>query len=108
MNGIKYDKGKARWDLLPIHIIEKVVNVLTFGAKKYGENNWQKIPKGIDRYYAATMRHINSWRKKEKIDLESGEHHLIHAITCLIFIIYIENKRELKNKLRRKKCLYIK
>ena len=35
--GRKNDSDKLRWDLLPIDVIEQVVNVLTFGAKKSKE-----------------------------------------------------------------------
>jgi hypothetical protein len=33
--GVKHDKGKPQWDLLPWKEMEDVVKVLTFGASKY-------------------------------------------------------------------------
>ena len=38
--GLKLDFDKLRWDLLPIECVEEIVRVLTFGAKKYDDNNW--------------------------------------------------------------------
>ena len=88
--GTKYDQDKLRYDLLPPECLEGIVEVLTFGAKKYAPNNWLKVPDAKDRYYAAAMRHLQAWRKGEITDPESGLHHLKHAATCLIFLLYFE------------------
>lgn len=89
--GKKYDDGKLRWDLLPMCIIEEVVEVLTLGAKKYGDSNWKQVENWEDRYYAAMMRHISKWRVGEKADDESGLRHLAHAICSAVFIMYLED-----------------
>ncbi len=89
LQGSKFDYGKLRWDLLPIAEIEDIVKILTFGAIKYAPNNWQLVDNGIERYYAALMRHLVAWRKGELIDQESGESHLSHAACCLIFIMWL-------------------
>lgn len=39
MNGVKYDQEKPRWSLLPWDVLEWVVKVLTFGSKKFTEQN---------------------------------------------------------------------
>jgi hypothetical protein len=85
-DGKKFDGEKPRWDLLPIGPIEKTVDVLTFGAKKYGPNNWQGVDHANDRYFSALMRHITAWRKGEANDQETGINHLAHAICNLIFL----------------------
>lgn len=41
--------NKLRWDLLPLDLIEKIVEVFSFGAKKYSPNTWQKLPDGYNR-----------------------------------------------------------
>jgi len=44
--GVKFDQGKARYDLLPGEFLEATAQVLTFGAKKYtveAENEWQRL-----------------------------------------------------------------
>ena len=87
--GRKDDKGKLRYDLVPKGTWAKVVKVITFGANKYGDENWHMVvtdnPK---RYYAAMLRHIEAWWSGEKNDPESGEHHLAHAVCCALFLMW--------------------
>lgn len=90
MEGVKLDKEKARWDLLPIVALRIVVLVLTFGARKYAPDNWQKVPDGRTRYYAAALRHMTDWWGGERLDPESGLHHLGHAICCLLFALWFD------------------
>ncbi len=85
--GVKYDAGKLRWDLLPMSAVEKIVAVMTFGAAKYGPNNWQALDDFESRYFAALERHLVAWRRGERIDPESGLPHLAHAGCCLVFLL---------------------
>jgi hypothetical protein len=84
--GRKNDGGKDRWDLLPIDAIRQFVKVLTFGARKYTDRNWEK---GIhfSRCYAALLRHITSWWEGEDKDPETGLSHLAHAGACILFLL---------------------
>ena len=88
--GIKNDKGKPRWSLLPAGSVEGVVAVLEFGAKHYKPNNWKHLLDPEDRCYDAAMRHIAAWRGGQKIDPESGLHHLSHAATNLFFLFWFD------------------
>ena len=88
--GRKFDDGKARWDLLPWVATSEVVAVLTAGAKKYAPENWRYVPEWHWRYHAATLRHIVAWARGEKIDPETGLHHLSHAICCLMFLLELD------------------
>lgn len=92
MNGVKYDQDKPRWDLLPLEEVEDVVKVLTFGSKKYEDDNWKKIENIQDRYFAATMRHLRAQRSGEEVDPETGQSHLAHAICCLLFMAWEEKR----------------
>lgn len=83
--GVKHDAAKARYDLVPPLSLEAVVRVLTYGAKKYAPGNWRLVPDARSRYFAAAMRHTWAWWRGEPCDPESGEHHLAHAICCLMF-----------------------
>lgn len=100
----KYDQGKLRYDLMPAKTFEQIVDVLTYGANKYttkdsdGANNWHKCPDPDTRYYAALMRHVESFRKGEYYDKESGRPHLAHALCCLIFILEYHNMHDKKEK----------
>jgi len=96
--GLKYDKGKLRWDLLPIDQVEKIVEILTYGAAKYADNNWQNVEGGIERYYAALLRHLVAWRKGEKIDPESGMEHLSHAACNIVFLMWLDKENKNGNK----------
>lgn len=92
MAGEKKDSGKLRWDLLPFGPIRRIVEVLTFGAAKYADDNWQSVPDSRKRYFAALMRHIDSWWAGETLDQESGKPHLAHAGCCLLFLLWFDEK----------------
>lgn len=94
--GKKYDREKPRWDLLPLRILTPVVEVLTFGASKYGPNNWQNLVDFEARYTAALCRHLAAWQSGERLDPESGLPHLAHMICNLIFLLWKETPHESK------------
>jgi hypothetical protein len=94
-NGSKKDHGKDRWDLLPWYAVEQVVKVLSFGAKKYGDENWKKVENLDQRYFAASMRHEIAYKSGQGPDDESGLHHLAHKICCDLFRLQSEiNKKK--------------
>lgn len=85
--GIKHDKEKTQWNLLmEMKAILPVVDVLTYGAKKYAPRNYKFVKGWRWRYFAAAFRHMyaSQW---EKIDQESGFPHLAHAIACLLMML---------------------
>lgn len=97
--GKKYDSHKLMYHLIPFRELDSVVRVLTFGMKKYGEDDWKKFVSRDDnekRYISACLRHISRYSQGKTNDDETGEHHLAHAICCLLFVLWRENER--KNK----------
>lgn len=90
--GRKDDSNKPRYSLLPMGTINQVVQVLEHGANKYEVGNWQRVPDSRNRYYDAAMRHIDAWWNGEKLDEESKLPHLAHAICCLLFLMWFDNK----------------
>ena len=90
--GMKFDNDKPRWDLLPWTEVEEVVKVLTHGAKKYDDHNWQKVEPAKQRYFSAALRHMVAWFNGEKIDQDSGRHHLACAICSLLFLMWKDNQ----------------
>jgi len=93
--GRKDDNGKLRYDLVPKGTWAKVVAVITFGAGKYGDENWHMVvEKNPEKYYAAALRHVEAWWDGEKNDPESGEHHLAHAICCALFLMWADLEKE--------------
>lgn len=81
----KFDTEKVRLDLLPVIPLIGVGRVLTYGAKKYSERNWEK---GLDwsRCYGAALRHLFAWWGGETNDPETGYNHLDHALCELMFL----------------------
>ena len=90
--GVKYDSGKLQWTLLPFRAINEVLEVLSFGAKKYAADNWKIVPEARTRYVDAAFRHLTDWHLKEKLDGETGKSHLAHAICCLLFLLWFEQE----------------
>lgn len=88
--GIKHDAEKVRMDLLPCEALEAVAEVLTYGAKKYADNNWQKVENAVTRYRAALLRHYCAFQRGEAYDAESGLLHAAHMATNAIFILWFE------------------
>lgn len=87
---VKHDAEKNMLHLLPTVAIERVGEVLTFGAKKYAPNGWRKVDKR-SRYYAATLRHLMAWNRGEDMDPESGLRHQAHACCSLMFLLEAED-----------------
>jgi hypothetical protein len=98
--GRKDDSSKRRYSLLPTGTINQVVDVLEYGAVKYEADNWQLVPDARRRYYDAARRHLDDWWEGELLDRDKGEEkgsylpHLAHAICCLLFLMWLDNKEE--------------
>lgn len=88
----KNDKEKIQPSLIEPEFIEKMAEVLTIGAKKYGLDNWKKC-EDKKRYKDALLRHILSYLKGEEKDKETGLSHLHHAACNLMFLGYLENEK---------------
>ena len=95
--GQKHDAEKPRMDLLPFEALEEVAKVLTFGAEKYADNNWQKVDCAEARYTAALLRHLVAIRRGEKRDAESGLLHAAHMATNALFLLWFELQKEKEN-----------
>lgn len=94
----KYDDNKLRMELIPVSTLKALAEVLTFGSKKYGDNNWRKGMQW-NRLYGACLRHLTAWWGGETNDIESGLNHLQHALCCIAFLIeYTETHPELDNR----------
>lgn len=83
--GVKFDSGKLRMDLLPPDALEALARILTDGAVKYGEYNWSKGMKW-SRPYAALLRHLMAFWSGQDTDPESGHPHLWHVLTNAVFL----------------------
>ena len=90
--GKKDDVGKLRYSLIPPIATRALATVLTFGAKKYEPNNWQKVENAEERYMDALYRHLEAYRDDEILDDESHLPHLWHALTNLVFLIWFQDE----------------
>lgn len=88
---LRYDAGKARFDLIPADALEELAAVYAFGATKYAEDNWVK-GMGWRRCIGSALRHIFKWSMGERDDPESGRHHLAHAAWNLFTLIAYEKR----------------
>lgn len=88
--GQKHDQAKPRFSLIPHTALWQVVEVLEFGAGKYGADNWRNVPNARERYFNACHRHLSLWWAGEMVDDESGLSHLAHAACCLLFLMWFD------------------
>lgn len=92
--GRKDDAAKPRYELIPPELIAGVSDILTFGAQKYGDRNWEKGMKW-SRVYGALMRHLWAWWNpfEPDTDAETGKSHLWHAACCIAFLMAYEARK---------------
>jgi hypothetical protein len=87
--GRKDDQQKLRYELIAPEIDAALAAVLTYGAMKYEDRNWER---GMEwsRPYAALKRHVDAWWAGETQDPETGMPHLWHAACCMMFLVAYE------------------
>lgn len=86
MSARKDDKAKPRMELIPMDALVDVAWVLTKGAFKYGDRNWEQ-GLAYSRLYGATLRHLAEFSLGHERDPESGELHLAHAACSLLMLL---------------------
>lgn len=102
VGGVKFDENKTRIDLFPGDVLFAISDILTFGAAKYSERNWEK-GMAWHRPFGACMRHLWAWWQGRvptstnwlfgNLDMETGRSHLWHAGCCLVFLIAYEMRQ---------------
>lgn len=96
--GIKFDKEKLLYHLIPAECLEQLCKVYTFGARKYGENNWIKLDNPIIRFSDALERHFIEFKKGNQLDNETGINHLAHVAWNAFSLLWFELKNNKENK----------
>lgn len=88
--GKKNDKkdDKTRWELMPLDCLEDIARVYTEGAKKYGDNTWQYLDNGYERYKGALLRHLYR-AENETFDEETGCRHLAQVAWNAIALLWL-------------------
>lgn len=99
MEGKKNDRkdNKTRWELIPLDCLEDIARVYTEGAKKYGDNNWQNLDNGYERYKGALLRHLYA-SSLEEFDPETKvRHEAAIAWNALALLYYAKNGRKTRS-----------
>ena len=73
--GLRFNEGKNRMELLEPWAIEKLAEVFTFGANKYAEHNWLRGMRW-SKITASLKRHLSAYEQGIDFDKESN---LLHA-----------------------------
>ena len=83
--GLRFNKGKLRYDLVNPKAHQDMVEVLTDGANKYFARNWEN---GLSwsSTIASLKRHLSAIEKGEDFDPESGRLHIAHAACNVHFL----------------------
>jgi hypothetical protein len=91
LGGHKDDSGKVRIELIPPELLFAVGDILTLGAEKYQDRNWEA---GMlwSRVFGALMRHLWAWWGGQYKDPETGRSHLWHACAGIAFLIAYEER----------------
>ena len=76
--GIRFDKGKTKYELVPPEWVTVLAEILTMGADKYAERNWEKGMKK-SRMVGSLFRHLFARLRGQRYDEESGKPHLGHV-----------------------------
>lgn len=94
---VKHDGGKRRLELIPTTAYEALGDVLTYGAKLYGDNTWNRVDR--HRYIGALLRHLCLYLDDPLgVDKESGLPHIDHVFTNAMFLthkVHEERKKRL-------------
>jgi len=75
--GLRYNSGKLRYDLVHPIAHEGLVRVLTKGSEKYAPRNWE-LGMSWSKVIASLKRHLSAIENGEDFDLETGELHIDH------------------------------
>jgi hypothetical protein len=76
--GLRFNAGKLRYDLIPPDALKVLAQVFGKGAEKYAPRNWELGLSWMDTY-ASLMRHLQAWAEGEETDPESELPHVAHA-----------------------------
>ncbi|KKN51643.1 hypothetical protein LCGC14_0620510 [marine sediment metagenome] len=80
------EEGKPRFDLISPHGLKRLADLMTKGAEKYGERNWEK-GQHVSRFYSSMFRHMMTWREGDPV-----EDHLAAILYNAMAIIHMEEE----------------
>lgn len=83
----RYNTGKPQTSEIDPEFIIGIAKVLTKSREKYERANWA-LGNNWSVPYESMMRHLMAFQAGEENDAESGQHHLLHAATNIMFLYY--------------------
>lgn len=83
--GYRYNQGKLRYDLVQPEAHRDFVEILTMGAEKYEDRNWEN-GMSWSSVLASLKRHIAAFEMGEDYDKETGKLHIAHAACNVHFL----------------------
>lgn len=95
--GAKDDKAKPMAGVLLdfSRALQTVVDVGTYGAKKYKRQGWCVVPEGSQRYTDAMMRHLLAMDvDPDGLDKETGLPHLAHVAWNALAVLELQARRK--------------
>ena len=95
--GAKDDKGKPMAGVLLdfSRALQTVVDVGTYGAKKYTRTGWATVPEGSQRYLDAMMGHLLAMDvDPDGLDKETGLPHLAHIAWNALAVLELQARRK--------------
>ena len=95
--GAKDDKAKPMAGVLLdfSRALQTVVDVGTYGAKKYTRTGWATLPEGSQRYLDAMMRHLLAVDvDPDGLDKETGLPHLAHVAWNALAVLELQARRK--------------
>lgn len=83
--GLRFNQGKLRYDLVEPRAHRDMVEILTIGANKYFDRNWEN---GLSwtSVIASLKRHLAAIECGEDYDPETGKLHVAHAACNIHFL----------------------
>lgn len=86
--GLRFDEGKNRLDLIPPEWEWELGRVLTEGAKKYADRNWE-LGMDYSKVVGPLRRHLNAYLRGERVDPTDGTLHAAKvAWNALVLMTY--------------------
>lgn len=89
----KNNAGKLKYTQIPRSILRWLAAGIAYGTSKYVEGSWKRVP--LADWVDAYERHISAIDLDcEVFDAESGLPHIVHALTCQVYIAWLTLKRQ--------------
>lgn len=95
--GKKFDGGKSRAGLVVggfAKALSIVAKIGTFGALKYGPDNWKNLDDALERYEDAMMRHYLAMKDGELLDPESELPHVAHMAWNALAMVHFMHQED--------------